>query len=129
MPKIRTNRSKPPPEGFEEIEPILDEYARKMRDGQSTKLNQPLTNPSSHSQPLLLVIAISSFLTLRKVILYTSAAESADHEGKRKNESVWPIMRINHVRSRYIYDLYYKREAISTELYEWLLEESYADAK
>lgn len=38
-------------------------------------------------------------------------------------------MRINHIRSRYIYDLYYKREAISTELYEWLLEESYADAK
>lgn len=33
MPKIRTNRSKPPPEGFEEIEPILDEYSRKMRDG------------------------------------------------------------------------------------------------
>jgi bud site selection protein 31 len=33
MPKIRTNRTKPPPEGFEEIEGVLDEYERKMRDG------------------------------------------------------------------------------------------------
>ncbi|EFP84224.1 hypothetical protein PGT21_035032 [Puccinia graminis f. sp. tritici] len=87
MPKIRTNRTKPPPEGFEEIEGVLDEYERKMRD-----------------------------------------AESATHEGKRKNESVWPIIRINHTRSRYIYDLYYKREAISRDLYEWLLEQDYADA-
>ncbi len=38
-------------------------------------------------------------------------------------------MRISHTRSRYIYDLYYKREAISKELYDWLLKEGYADAK
>jgi hypothetical protein len=31
--------------------------------------------------------------------------------------------------SRYIYDLYYKREAISKELYDWLLKQEYADAK
>lgn len=31
--------------------------------------------------------------------------------------------------NRYIYDLYYKREAISRELYDWLLREEYADAK
>ena len=37
-------------------------------------------------------------------------------------------MRINHTRSRYIYDLYYKREAISRELYDWLLDQGYADA-
>lgn len=88
MPKIRTSRTKPPPEGFEEIESILDEYTRKMRD-----------------------------------------AEAESHEGKRKNESLWPIMRISHTRSRYIYDLYYKREAISRELYDWLLKQGYADAK
>lgn len=40
-----------------------------------------------------------------------------------------PIMRISHARSRYIYDLYYKREAISKPLYDWLLKEGYADAK
>lgn len=88
MPKIRTSRTKPPPEGFEEIESILDEYTRKMRD-----------------------------------------AESESTEGKRKVEALWPIMRISHTRSRYIYDLYYKREAISRELYDWLLKEGYADAK
>ncbi|KAG8960776.1 Component of the SF3b subcomplex of the U2 snRNP [Tulasnella sp. 419] len=55
-------------------------------------------------------------------------AENESHEGKRKNESLWPIMRISHTRSRYIYELYYKREAISKELYDWLLKEGYADA-
>jgi bud site selection protein 31 len=56
-------------------------------------------------------------------------AENETHEGKRKAESLWPIMRISHTRSRYIYELYYKREAISKELYDWLLKEGYADAK
>jgi bud site selection protein 31 len=104
MPKIRTTRTKTPPEGFEDIEgvsffvtscleivtflQVLDDYAKKMRD-----------------------------------------AENESHEGKRKAESLWPIMRISHTRSRYIYELYYKREAISRELYDWLLKEGYADAK
>ncbi|PPQ69875.1 hypothetical protein CVT24_003210 [Panaeolus cyanescens] len=87
MPKIRTTRTKAPPEGYEEIEEILDDYAKKMRD-----------------------------------------AENESHEGKRKAESLWPIMRISHARSRYIYELYYKREAISRELYDWLLKQGYADA-
>lgn len=56
-------------------------------------------------------------------------AENESHEGKRKAESLWPIMRISHTRSRYIYELYYKREAISKELYDWLLKEGYADSK
>ena len=104
MPKIRTMRTKPPPEGYEDIESvrsttfltpvslllmptkILDDYAKKMRD-----------------------------------------AENESHEGKRKAESLWPIMRISHARSRYIYELYYKREAISKELYDWLLKQEYAD--
>jgi bud site selection protein 31 len=29
--------------------------------------------------------------------------------------------------SRYIYDLYYEKEAISKQLYDWLLKNSYAD--
>ncbi|TIC06449.1 G10 protein [Wallemia mellicola] len=87
MPKIRTQRTKQPPEGFEAIEQILDDYSRKMRDVE---------------------------------------AESID--GKRKNETLWPIMRISHTRSRYIYDLYYKRKQISKELYDWLLKQGYADA-
>ncbi|TDL29895.1 maternal g10 transcript [Rickenella mellea] len=35
MPKIRTSRTKRPPEGFEEIEGILDEFAKKMRDAEN----------------------------------------------------------------------------------------------
>lgn len=30
--------------------------------------------------------------------------------------------------SRYVYDLYYEKYAISKELYEWLLKNKYADA-
>lgn len=30
--------------------------------------------------------------------------------------------------SRYIYDMYYEREAISKQLYDWLLKNGYADA-
>ena len=38
------------------------------------------------------------------------------HEGKRKVESLWPVMQINHQRSRYIYEMYYKKHAISKKV-------------
>jgi bud site selection protein 31 len=70
MPKIRTSRTKPPPEGFEDIQlvsahsrcydsglmrirDILEDYEKKMRD-----------------------------------------AESESHEGKRRVESVWYVITI-----------------------------------
>lgn len=56
------------------------------------------------------------------------SAETEDHEGKRKTESLWPIFAISHARSRYIYDIYTKRDAITKELYNWLIKEGYADA-
>lgn len=40
----------------------------------------------------------------------------------------WEIFQISHQRSRYIYDLYYEKEAISKELYDYLLKNGYADA-
>ncbi|MCJ1382899.1 hypothetical protein MMC17_006012 [Xylographa soralifera] len=55
-------------------------------------------------------------------------AENASHEGKKRHEVLWPIFQISHQRSRYIYDLYYDKEAISKQLYEWLLKNGYADA-
>ncbi|KAI5803189.1 G10 protein [Geopyxis carbonaria] len=55
-------------------------------------------------------------------------AESAPHEGKKKNEATWEIFRISHQRSRYIYELYYKKEAIEKPLYDWLLKNGYGDA-
>ncbi|OZJ04184.1 Protein BUD31 [Bifiguratus adelaidae] len=87
MPKIRTQRTKRPPEGFEEIEPMLEEFAKKMRD-----------------------------------------VENEPHEGKRIVQSLWPVFRLHHQRSRYIYDLYYKRQAISKDVYDYCLKQGYADA-
>ncbi|XP_065397017.1 protein BUD31 homolog isoform X2 [Macaca fascicularis] len=54
-------------------------------------------------------------------------AETEPHEGKRKVESLWPIFRIHHQKTRYIFDLFYKRKAISRELYEYCIKEGYAD--
>ncbi|KAI9094424.1 G10 protein [Phlyctochytrium arcticum] len=87
MPKIRRGR-KQPPEGFDLVEPTLNELQTKMRD-----------------------------------------AENEGHEGKRKSESLWSVFRLHHQRSRYIYDMFYRRKAISRELYNWLLKEGYADDK
>ncbi|XP_014791646.1 PREDICTED: protein BUD31 homolog [Calidris pugnax] len=85
MPKVKRSR-KPPPDGWELIEPTLDELDQKMRE-----------------------------------------AETEPHEGKRKVESLWPIFRIHHQKTRYIFDLFYKRKAISRELYEYCIKEGYAD--
>lgn len=106
MPPIRSARNrKPPPDGFDDIEDTLLEFSNKMKD-----------------------------------------AENASHEGKKRQEVLWPIFQITHQRmlarslmgkilahgsepvgSRYIYDLYYDKEAISKQLYEWLLKNGYAD--
>lgn len=113
MPPIRTARNrKPPPAGFDDLEDTLLEFSNKMKD-----------------------------------------AENASHEGKKKYEVLWPIFQISHQRtsyssprhreikygfadlllplllgSRYIYELYYEKEAISKELYDFLLKNKYADA-
>jgi bud site selection protein 31 len=80
---------------------------------------------------LTLYFSISSphFQILEDYAKKMRDAENESHEGKRKTESLWPILRISHSRSRYIYELYYKRDAISKQLYDWLVKESYADAK
>jgi hypothetical protein len=39
MPKIRHSRTKKPPEGFEDIEETLQEFARKMKDGNISYFN------------------------------------------------------------------------------------------
>jgi bud site selection protein 31 len=55
-------------------------------------------------------------------------ALSLPTDGKKKHESQWPIFELTHRKSRYIYSLYYEREAISKELYDWLLKNGQADA-
>lgn len=69
-----------------------------------------------------------TLLSITCRIISITIAENDPHEGKRKIEALWPIFRLHHQRSRYVYELYYKREAISKELYEYLLKQGYADA-
>mmetsp|Transcript_17740 Transcript_17740/g.15544 ORF Transcript_17740/g.15544 Transcript_17740/m.15544 type:complete len:87 (-) Transcript_17740:216-476(-) len=54
-------------------------------------------------------------------------AENEPHEGKRKPEAVWPIYRIHHEMSRYIYEAFYKKKEISRELYDYCLREKWGD--
>jgi hypothetical protein len=60
----------------------------------------------------LLSLALTDHNSLSFVnLLFT--AETEPHEGKRKVEALWPIFKIHHQKSRYIYDLFYRRKAIS----------------
>lgn len=71
--------------------------------------------------PLSLFYYLSVGQILSRLYVYHSVinqcfkftAETEPHEGKRKVESLWPIFRLHHQRSRYIFDLFYKRKAIS----------------
>lgn len=60
--------------------------------------------------------------------MFSIPAETEPHEGKRITESLWPIFKIHHQKSRYIYDLFYRRKAISRELYDYCIAEKIADA-
>lgn len=52
-----------------------------------------------------------------------------DIESKIKDvkESSWEVFRLHHQRSRYIYEMFYKKQAISRELYTFCLREKIAD--
>ncbi|KAL3319415.1 Component of the SF3b subcomplex of the U2 snRNP [Cichlidogyrus casuarinus] len=56
-------------------------------------------------------------------------AELDPHEGKRKVEAHWPIFRIHHQRSKYIYDMYYKKKQISKAVYDYCVKKRLADDK
>ncbi len=55
-------------------------------------------------------------------------AQNTPTDNVPKHQAQWPIFQISHQRSRYIYELYYEKEAISKALYDWLLKNGYADA-
>ncbi|CAN6717056.1 unnamed protein product [Malus baccata var. baccata] len=65
--------------------------------------------------------------TLRELQAKMREAENDTHDGKRKCETLWPIFKIAHQKSRYIFDLYHRRKEISKELYEFCLDQGYAD--
>jgi hypothetical protein len=73
------------------------------------------------------IVIIFYFIIIYYFILFL-LVETASHEGKRKAELTWPVFRIHHQRSRYIYDLFYRKKTISKELFEFCLDQGYADA-
>ncbi|GJV68189.1 protein BUD31 homolog 2 [Tanacetum coccineum] len=54
-------------------------------------------------------------------------SENDPHDGKRKCEALWTIFKIAHQQSRYVFDLYHRRKEISAELFEFCLDQGYAD--
>ncbi|KAI0426384.1 cell cycle control protein cwf14 [Xylaria sp. FL1042] len=54
-------------------------------------------------------------------------AQNTPTNNAPKHQAQWPIFQIAHQRSRYVYELYYEKEAISKPLYDWLLKNGYAD--
>lgn len=119
MPKIKTSRVKYP-EGWELIEPTLRDLEAKMREGMHICI---IFNTCWIF--FQMYIAVSCYRML--VMWCFDAAENDTHDGKRKCEALWPIFRISHQKSRYIYDLYYRRKEIKKELYEFCLDQGYAD--
>ncbi|XP_055388874.1 protein BUD31 homolog [Condylostylus longicornis] len=65
--------------------------------------------------------------TLEELNQKMREVERDPHEGKRRCEALWPILRIHHQKSRYIYEQYYKKKEISKELFDWCCREGYAD--
>jgi bud site selection protein 31 len=55
-------------------------------------------------------------------------AEAAPHEGRKRHEMTWDIARINHERSRFIYDAFYRQKKIARATYDFCLREKFADA-
>ena len=54
--------------------------------------------------------------TLNEMVNSMRDAENETHEGKRKIEVGWKILKLHHQRSRYIYELYYKKKVASINL-------------
>lgn len=78
MPKVRRSKKRPP-EGWELIEPTLDELDQKMREG--NKLLYALFSKRYRIIP----INAPCFAPL--------LAETETHEGKRRVEALWPIFK------------------------------------
>lgn len=66
--------------------------------------------------------------TLNKLLAKLKDAQSASIKTENKKQALWPVFRLNHQISRYIYTMYYDRKVISKELYEWLLKQKYCNA-
>ena len=65
------------------------------------------------------------------LLIFSNKMKDAENEPTTnvpRHQSHWKIFQISHQRSRYVYELDYEKEAISKQLYDWLLKNGYADA-
>nr|WJH19506.1 Protein BUD31 homolog [Euglena gracilis] len=65
--------------------------------------------------------------TLEEYDTKMKEAVNDPHEGRRKCESNWMVHRLHFEKNRYIYDLFYKQQAISKELYKFCIDNKIAD--
>lgn len=65
--------------------------------------------------------------TLTKLQIKLREAQTKLIKTETKQSSLWPIFRINHQISRYVYIMYYEKELISRELYDYLLKQKYVN--
>eukprot|EP00903_Cladosiphon_okamuranus_P021689 g19942.t1 len=49
------------------------------------------------------------------------------HEGKRKNEALWPVFQITWQRSRYVYDMHYVYKAITKDVLDYCIRNKLVD--
>lgn len=120
MPPVRTARNrKPPPAGFDDLEDTLLEFSNKMKDAEN----------ASHEGKKKYEVLWPIFQISHQRTFEASSPprppllSSADSTG-----ALMILILCSYLGSRYIYDLYYEKEAISKQLYDWLLKNNYADA-
>jgi bud site selection protein 31 len=55
-------------------------------------------------------------------------AEQSDTAKLRKDELLWPIFRLHHQRTRYVYEMHYVKGEVSKECVDFAIKQGYADA-
>ena len=53
--------------------------------------------------------------------------ESEPNLGKRKFESSWDIYKVNHQKTLYVYNLYFKNKSMTKEVYDFIIKEGLVD--
>lgn len=66
--------------------------------------------------------------TIEKLQVKLKEAERKALKTETKHSSLWPILKLNHQISRYVYSMYYERKLISKDLYDYLLRQKYVNA-
>ena len=135
-------RCKRIPEGWELLEPTLEEFEQTMREAGARLAagwtGWRLVGCLSHSGDAelceaeaqsCLPVCVCPLLprSRRRRCCVLLIAVDDPHDGKRKCESEWDIHRIHWKKNRFIYEMYYKDKKISKECYDWLCRLKIAD--